>query len=92
MANNRWYPNKNQVKDDATHRAFKQVLDQHYALVDRLNAMETKSSTTSATQPAGNGPADTKLLGLHVVPVDTQTLANGATLKFNKANGNFEFS
>lgn len=94
MANNRWYPNKTQLKDvDATHRAFKQVLDQHYALVDKINAMQEKAGTPATKgPPPGSGPTDTQICGLFVAPVDVQTLANGATLKFDKASGNFKFS
>jgi hypothetical protein len=91
--NNRWYPTHDQLKDtQATHRVFKQVLDQHYALVDKINAMQEKASAPATSgPPPGSGPSDTQICGLFVKPVDVQTLANGATLKFNKANGNFEF-
>lgn len=93
---NRWYPSRDQLKDvDATHRAFRQLLDQHYALVDRLNAMEQTgksiAGTPAAGPPPGSGPTDTQLLGLRVAPVDTNTLANGAVLTFDKASGNFKF-
>src|ERR1700674_2816802 len=92
----RWYPSREQLKDpEATHRTLKQVLDQHYALVDRINAMAATQAQPAAGAPAGppagSGPADTMLLGLRVAPVDTQTLADGAVLTFSKANGNFRF-
>lgn len=100
--NTRWYPSHDQLKDvDATHRAFKQLLDQHYALVDQVNGMSAAKAapasvnageTKTAAAPPGSGPVDTMLLGLRVAPVDSQTLANGATLKYDKASGNFKFS
>src|SRR6266852_6044419 len=89
----RWYPSTSQLKDvNATHRAFKQVLDQHYALVDKLNAMEEKSSLPEQKgPPPGSGPSDTQLLGLFVKPIDVQTLADGVKLTFVKSQGHFEF-
>jgi hypothetical protein len=98
----RWYPSKQQLgTPEATERSFRQLLEQHYNLQDQVAAMReemakpktTAPTTGSATAPPpGCGPADTQLLGLRVVPVDTQSLANGATLKFNKAGNNFQFS
>jgi hypothetical protein len=73
---------------------------QHYALSDQFAALQSKQGTTGATTPntsassgppPGSGPTDTMLLGLHVAPVDTTTLADGATLKYSKKNGNFVF-
>lgn len=94
----RWYPTSSEVGDAASiQRSFRRVLDQLYALQsqhDTLKAQMTapaaKSDSTAA--PAGSGPTDTMLCGLRVAPVDTQTLANGATLKYVKAQGNFAFS
>jgi hypothetical protein len=99
MSQQRWYPSREQLKDpESTERAFRQLLTQHYDLQDQVKGLHEKLSKSDTTAPSkgapppGSGPTDTQLLGLRVVPVDTQTLANGATLKFNKANGNFEFS
>lgn len=93
---NRWYPSHEQLKDPAAAAAaFKQVLDQFYALQDSHADLAAKINAPTATTsgpPAGSGPTDSQLLGLHVAPIDTATLADGATLKFNKASGNFEFS
>jgi len=91
----------------ATERSFRQALTQLYALTDRVGQLEAvggaatgnsgaagaadAASASAPGPPPGSGPADTMLLGLHVAPIDTQTLANGATLKFNKAAGNFYF-
>jgi hypothetical protein len=74
---------------------LRQVLNQHYALTDQVNALSKQASDPPAAPsgpPPGCGPADSQICGLRVVPVDTQKLANGATLKFNKNSGNFEFS
>ena len=93
----RWYPSADQLKDPiATERSFRQLLDQHYHLQDQVNALTAKQSAPSAPAtsgaPPGSGPADTMLLGLPVAPADPQSLANGATLKFNKKTGSFQFS
>lgn len=88
----RWFPTSAQLADPAaTERAFRQVLTQFYALQDRVNAMQPAASGSKAPANA-NGPADTMILGLRIAPVDTSTLANGATLKYNKSSGNLEFS
>jgi hypothetical protein len=80
------------MKPDDMVAVFKQVLDQHYKLADRLNAMEAKSSVPAKSgPPAGSGPVDTMLLGLHVAPIDTTTLADGTKLTYVKKNGNFQF-
>jgi len=39
----------------------------------------------------GNGPLDSKLVGLNILPIDTLTLADGTVLTFVKANGDLEF-
>ena len=91
----RWYPSRDQLKDPAaTERAFRQLLNQHYDLVDQVDAMRQAppQGTSGATSTSGNGPSDTKLLGLYVQPVDVTQLANGATLKFDKKNESFKFS
>lgn len=73
---------------------FKQVLDQHYQLVDAFEAYKRDNPPKIAGEtgvPPGSGPADTVLLGLHVAPVDTRTLADGTKLTYVKAAGNFQF-
>lgn len=94
MAAPRWYPSKQQLKDpESIEQSFRQLLTQHYALQDQFNDLKTKSSAPATAAPAStDSPAGTKLAGLYVAPVDTQTLADGATLKFNKKAGNFQFS
>ena len=93
----RWYPQADQLKDPATtQRTMKQVLDQLYTLQDQHAELqkshaELQSKVTASGTTEVNGPANTKLLGLNVAPVDTNSLANGATLKYNKATGNFSF-
>jgi hypothetical protein len=93
----RWYPTTEQLKDPAAlHNTFRQLLEQHYALQDqvtRLTAQAAAPATKSPSgPPPGSGPTDTQICGLRVLPVDTQTLANGATLKWNKSQGNLQFS
>lgn len=95
--NNRWYPVVDQVKDPgAVHRTLKQVLDQLYDLQDQHTALQAshaalQAKVGKAATATANGPATTKLLGLNVEPVDVQTLANGATLKWNSSKGTFSF-
>jgi hypothetical protein len=77
------------------HRAFKQLLDQHYELQDRFDVLQKSQAMPSASAPAGpppgSGPTDTQLLGLFVKPVDTHTLADGVKLTWVRKNGRFEF-
>lgn len=98
--NSRWFPSKSQLRDpEEAERAFRQMLTQHYALqqqVDELKAQLAASQSASAAAPAsgsppGSGPADTQLLGLRVLPIDSSQLPNGATLKWNAATKNFSF-
>jgi len=94
----RWYPSKTQLSDPgALERSFRQLLNQHYALQDKHDALLARVNSMGQDGergpfPAGTGPTDSLLLGLHVGPADTSTLANGATLKYVKASGNFQFS
>ncbi len=96
MAAPRWYPSSQELKDPAAlERSFRQLLTQHYTLQDQFNDLKSKPSAPATSSPAPastDSPAGTKFLGLHVAPVDTQTLVDGATLKFNKKAGNFQFS
>lgn len=55
-------------------------------------ASSAAATASASAPPPGSGPSDTMLLGLRVAPIDSQNLANGATLKYNKSSGNFEFS
>lgn len=104
---NRWFPSKQQLDTpESIERSFRQILTQHYDLQDKYDALSSSHAQLQsdhadvkqqladahAKVASAQGPSTTKLLGLHVAPVDTSTLANGATLKFSKANGNFIFS
>jgi hypothetical protein len=95
MSGSRWYPTTEQLKDPAAlERTLRQVLNQHYALQDAHAALQkqvTQPTAKASGPPPGSGPTDTMLLGIPVVPIDTQRLTSGATLKYNKKNGNFEF-
>jgi hypothetical protein len=91
-SNSRWYPTRDNFKtpEDA-ERTTRQILDQHYSLQDRINEMQ-KSQPAATNAGDASGPATTKFLGLNVSPVDTATLADGATLKYDKKSGTFKFS
>jgi hypothetical protein len=87
----RWYPVSSDLKDaKGIEHSFRQLLTQHYELQDKFDTMQKQQAQAPAQ--GGNGPIDTKLLGLNVTPIDTQQLANGATLKWNKLKGAFEVS
>lgn len=74
---------------------MKQVLDQLYSLQDQHNALKASvqaaSNNKNSGPPPGSGPTDTQVCGLFVEPIDANTLANGAALKYNKARGTFSF-
>lgn len=93
----RWWPTEQQLRSPSElERAFRQMLTQHYALQDKYDALAGRVAdmplpSKEGAFPPGSGPSDTKLLGLNVEPVDTQTLTNGATLKYNRSRGTFSF-
>jgi len=95
QSSGRWYPNAGYfkgMKPNDMVAVFKQVLDQHYKLADRLNVLEERSNAPAKSgPPPGSGPVDTMLLGLRVAPIDTTTLADGTKLTWVKAAGNFQF-
>jgi hypothetical protein len=96
QSQSRWYPSEHQLKDpSALARAFKQLLDQHYVLQDAHSALLARVNSMGGGErgpfPAGSGPTDSMLLGLHVLPVDTSSLAGGAVLTYVKKSGNFQF-
>lgn len=96
VQSNRYYPTTDKLGSPRDIRSvFKQVLDQHYRLVDAFEAYKRdnppKTAGANGTPPLGSGPADTMLLGLRVAPVDTSTLADGTKLTYVKAAGHFEF-
>jgi hypothetical protein len=89
----KWFPSTSQLADpNSLQQVFQQVLTQHYALQEQVAKMTPNTSGAAAPTAASDTPAGTKLAGLYVSPVDTQTLADGATLKFDKKAGNFKFS
>ena len=92
----RWFPNSTQLNSpENLQNAFRQLLEQHYALQDHVTNLTNQISKPAGEAPSGPppgcGPTDTQLLGLRVAPVDTKNLANGATLKYNASQGNFSF-
>lgn len=101
----RFYPNANQLKDAAgVQQQFRVLLDKFYDLSDRHAELQKTVAAGDATMapasapasaskfPPGSGPSDSQLLGLNVEPVDVNSLADGATLQFSKANGTFKFT
>lgn len=71
---------------------FQQVLTQHYKLRDDFDKYRSEHPAKKEEGPSpGGGPTDTKICGLFVTPIDVATLADGATLKFDKKNGTFHF-
>jgi hypothetical protein len=89
-----WYPTRNQIHTPETLEiTLRRILDQHYALANQVGTAGGARSDPPAAKPVerGPGPASTKLLGIDVEPVDTSTLADGATLKYSKARGTFFF-
>lgn len=100
--NNRWYPSAHQI-DEARNpggleRSIRQILKQHYDLQDEFKAYkdahppQQQAAASKNPFPPGSGPTDTYLLGLPVKPIDSTTLTNGATLKWNKSTGSFVVS
>lgn len=91
----RYYPTEADLSTPKKARAvLQQVLKQHYELLDAHTALQAQVAAQAAapSPPPSNGPTNTQLLGLPVTPIDTSTLTNGATLKWNKATGSFIFS
>lgn len=95
VQSDRYYPTTNKLGSPRDILSvFKQVLDQHYRLVDAFEAYKRDNPPQASKSngiPPGSGPADTVLLGLRVAPVDTHTLADGTKLTYVKAAGNFQF-
>src|SRR5271156_989071 len=92
----RWYPTTHQISSPSElQNTFRQLLEQQYALRDQVTSLTAQMAKPAASTPSGpppgSGPTDTMLLGLSVQPTDTKNLANGATLKWNKSQGNFSF-
>lgn len=92
----RWYPNPQRLATpEKTNAVLKEVLDRHYELADKVNAMgaaKPESPIIAPTAASFGGPATSKLLGLPVGPSDVQKLADGATLKYVRSKGLFLFS
>jgi hypothetical protein len=90
----RWFPTQAQLSDPSTlERTLRQVLTQHYDLVEQVRAMKAPkpAEAEKAGPPPGSGPTDSMLLGLRVAPVNAKTLADGAKLTYVKASGNLQF-
>ncbi len=98
MTGSKWFPTTQQLQDPvALERSFRQSLTQQYALEARIKSLEAKGAipvgqTQAGKFPPGSGPADSVLLGLPVQPIDAATLADGATLTWDKKAGVFRFA
>lgn len=91
-----WYPSERQLSNPSDlERAIRQVLLQQYNLEAQVRKLEAalaaKGTDAKVGAPAGSGPTDSMLLGLHVAPIDTRTLPDGAKLQWSKATGQFVF-
>lgn len=74
-------------------RAFRQLLNQHYTLMDKYTDLHnTVHKGMEGAPPASAGPSTSHLLGLPILPSDPQSLADGAVLRFSKKDGMFRFS
>jgi len=89
----RWYPTQQQLSDPSSvERSVRQILHQQYALTDRVGALEAPSEAAEPVwPPPGSGPTDSMLVGLHVFPIDTGTLADGNVLTYVKKAQNLQF-
>lgn len=98
MSNARWQITPQQAKPDKLHATLKQVLKMHYDLVDQHAALQKSFADAQAqiktlqNAPPAGGALNSQLLGIQVQPTDTQTLANGATLKYDKPSGTLKIS
>jgi hypothetical protein len=89
---NRFYPTEDKLKNPRDLQAmFKQVLDQQYSLQDRFNASQEKTASASSSATQTQGAANTKLLGLNVTPIDTQTQVAGTFPSFIAKTGQITF-
>ena len=91
----RWYPSKQQLDTpEKSQAAIRRVLDLHYQLQDAHNDLKSQIAAPAGgkSNVTSSSPTSQQLLGLPVAPVNTQSLADGATLKWSKANGHFTFS
>jgi hypothetical protein len=85
----RIYPEqRGPLADFHTWDAHRQTLDKVYDLHDKLNGFMHQSNVgQKATLPAG-GPSNTTITG---IPVKGTSPANGHTIRYNSATGQFEF-
>jgi hypothetical protein len=93
MPPSRFYPTLPQVSTpEALERTFRQTLTQQYTLTDRHDALAAKVNAPAASAPpTPNGPTNTKLLGLNVTPIDTNSTPYGSVPAFNPTSGQITF-
>lgn len=89
-----WYPSVHQLKTPEDHeRAFRETLRQFYALREKVNAQVDQpvngEKSNSSPFPPGSGPSDSFIGGIPVEPFDVNSLNDGDTLQYDKANRRF---
>lgn len=78
--------------------ALQQVLKQHYELADAHAKLQAAHAQTLAQVqklaaiPPPMGPGNSLILGIPVTPVDTNSLATGASVKWDKPSGSWKVS
>ena len=90
-----WWPSAHQLKTpEDTERAFRQLLDQFYALRNshsELKAQVKNGANKEAVPAQTNTASITRVLGLPVEPSDTTQLADGTVLTYVAATRSFRF-
>jgi hypothetical protein len=96
MPQSRWYPTTAQLGDPSSlERAFRQTLKQQYEHADSLAAVAGKVNAPAPAAPAAapetNGPTNTKMLGLNVTPIDTNSTPLGSIPTYVPSSGQITF-
>ena len=81
----RFYPSPSDFPSHAQYDAHRQLYDQHYELLDRVNKMEKSQQTP--TQSAPNG-SPSSLNGINVIGSPTK---DKSVLQFNATTGQAEW-
>lgn len=92
---NRFFP-PNTPENKHLRFAFEQLYSLHdehektkAELAQAKQQVSQLTAKLSGPYPQGSGPIDTLILGLPVQPIDTNTLADGTTIKWEKKSGSF---
>jgi len=88
-----WYPSPHQLQNPGhLESAFRETLRQLYTLRRKVNEQakaQPAPDKTPSPFPPGSGPSDTFIGGIPVEPFDVNTLNDGDTLQYDKANRRF---